>query len=113
MPSVGQTWLSHGESPQAPSPALMRLFDHLSAIYSDLKIAQPWVFDRRPDFFVLVLLNLKVLYLVCSIKETSFLERAMKEDEGLPPTRLSDWGSKLKRGLIALTWDYLLRSHQQ
>ena len=37
----------------------------------------------------------------------------MKEDEGLPPTRLSDWGSKLKRGLIALTWDYLLRSHQQ
>jgi hypothetical protein len=68
----------------------MRLIDHLSVVYSDLRVAQPWVFDRRPDFFVLVLLNLKVLCLVCSIKETSFLERRMKEDEDLLATRLSD-----------------------
>lgn len=54
MPAVDQTWLSHGESPQATSPALIRLIDHLSVVYSDLKIAQPWVFDRRPDFFVTV-----------------------------------------------------------
>lgn len=29
------------------------------------------------------------------------------------PLQDCDWGSKLKRGLIALTWHYLLRSHQQ